>query len=268
MKMKLTLKRILTSVLAGVMLISSMARMSGCKEMIKEYFEDGPVYVYGDFRYCYVYSINSRRPAKKETQYLAVIGLMPEAREKKVIVVPKTIEGKPVSLIGLTRFMGTEGLSDTGTYRKIYIPDTVLRIASSYEDVYHKKVFLMDDIKNFNFENREILFNGANGLSHAECYVAETLYEEYQSLIEGEDVGYIHIANLTSVVDGEVSWIDDYEEGEHITVPQEPQKDGYVFAGWYEDEEYTDEWDFETETYHLEEESNTKNLYGKFIKQE
>ena len=63
-------------------------------------------------------------------------------------------------------------------------------------------------------------------------------------------------------------WIDDYEEGEYITFPQNPQKEGYTFDGWYKDAGCQTEWNEAVDCYDKPEDVNTVNLYAKWIENE
>ena len=49
-------------------------------------------------------------------------------------------------------------------------------------------------------------------------------------------------------------------EGELVTEPTAPEKNGYTFGGWYKDSEFTEKWDFDSDVV-------TKNtiIYGKWI---
>lgn len=38
------------------------------------------------------------------------------------------------------------------------------------------------------------------------------------------------------------------KEGEHVKEPSPPKKDGFNFAGWYTNNNYTNKWNFETNT--------------------
>ena len=51
------------------------------------------------------------------------------------------------------------------------------------------------------------------------------------------------------------------ESGQKVTAPNEPQKDGYIFDGWYADQEFTQEWNFEYRPVY----ENTQ-LYAKWYK--
>lgn len=50
------------------------------------------------------------------------------------------------------------------------------------------------------------------------------------------------------------------EEGEKITVPKTPTKEGYVFKGWYRDEKYNNEFDFDIPV------TDDVNVYAKWVK--
>ena len=73
------------------------------------------------------------------------------------------------------------------------------------------------------------------------------------------------IANLTYIVDDEVYWIDDYEDGEYIVFPEEPQKEGYVFDGWYKEPEGLTEWNEGKDKYSKSEDRKTVSLYAKWV---
>ena len=42
--------------------------------------------------------------------------------------------------------------------------------------------------------------------------------------------------------------MDSYDESIITYIPPTPEREGYKFAGWYKDEECTEEWDFENDT--------------------
>ena len=44
-------------------------------------------------------------------------------------------------------------------------------------------------------------------------------------------------------------WSDNYDYGEKITyVPQDPEREGYIFGGWFQEPECVNRWNFETDT--------------------
>ena len=44
-------------------------------------------------------------------------------------------------------------------------------------------------------------------------------------------------------------WLDNYDYGEKITyVPQNPEREGYIFGGWFQEPECVNIWNFETDT--------------------
>jgi hypothetical protein len=71
------------------------------------------------------------------------------------------------------------------------------------------------------------------------------------------------IANFTYIVEGEKYWMDNYEEGELITFPAPPQKEGFIFAGWYKDSDCLIQWNEETDTYSKPENLQTVKLINK-----
>lgn len=53
-----------------------------------------------------------------------------------------------------------------------------------------------------------------------------------------------------------------YQYGELIPMPEPPTREGYRFAGWYQDPGYGDVWEFDTETV-----SDSMTLYAKWEKE-
>ena len=60
-------------------------------------------------------------------------------------------------------------------------------------------------------------------------------------------------------------YIDYYENGEKILyIPPEPQKDGYMFGGWFKEADCVNQWNFDVDTLQITEEQDIK-LYAKWI---
>ena len=231
--------------------------------------QEEPKYMkYEDFCCCYVadaYAKNSI--TKKYATGVNILELVEEAKEKETIVIPETIDGLPVIAIGMGGLGWTLYLQ--GYYNKIYLPDSVLNIHDVGRSIHHRKVFLTDEYGSVDWDSRTTLLqNILLEFSDMQVFVAESLYQGYQTLSNIKNSECISIANLSYIVDNEIYWIDDYSNGEYINFPNQPIKQGYVFEGWYKDEGFLQEWVEEIDQYQKSEDSISVKLYAKFVIEE
>ncbi len=247
----------------GILIITiiSLLGLCGCKD--KKFV--GDTYEYGDYVYCYVTKAGATKPAVRG-DYIAILELTEEGQKKDVIVIPDEIEGKPVIQIGMEGF-GYISDFRKGTYTSIYLPKDLKSIGG--------RGYYNDDVNTIfiNYFNIDVCFN----------YKYDTLYisnEEYDKAYEeklinekgeiinetGDITGKLKIANLEFISNNEIYFIANYEQEEKITyIPTNPTKEGYTFEGWYKEEECINKYDFENETFHLEEGEEILRLYAKWV---
>ena|GEM_PF-3521183 len=101
-------------------------------------------------------------------------------------------------------------------------------------------------------------------------YVAKTYLDEFQTKYNSYTCGDIKAANVSyyynyeDAPNGGYCWIDDLDEGEKIkTIPQEPEREEYMFGGWFLEEQCLTKFDFDTYTM---DESGELELFAKWIK--
>ena len=234
---------------------------SGCSFQSTE----EPAKQFGDFWYCYVRDAQSNRSVTKEKAVgINITNLVEEAREKETIIIPESIDGLPVIAIGMGGIGWTNYLQ--GYYNKIYLPNSVLNINDVSRSIHHRKVFLMDEHDSVDWDSRTTLLqNILLEFSDMQVFVAESLYQGYQTLSNIKNSECISIANLSYVVDNEIYWIDDCADGESIVFPDDPIKEGFIFDGWYKDNNYVEKWNIETDKYEKNEDLASVKLYGKFV---
>jgi len=259
------MKKFISIIIAVMMIASSVFCFSGCSciedyigTLIKKSCEDVepvPKMEQGDFIYRYVKSADQNHGSyKANAKYIAIVGLTEEGEKKKTLVIPEKIEGMDVILIGMSGLAWSEDLG--GTYEKIYLPKTLQRERNSISFAT-SKVFLV------NLPNEEF-FKSISGVMYVSNVDYVTFCNYAKSVKEDYDIETFRIANLTYIVDGNVYWIDDYDEGEQIVFPEEPKKEGFTFEGWYKEPELINKWNVEEDVYTKDESLNTVNLYAKF----
>ena len=67
------------------------------------------------------------------------------------------------------------------------------------------------------------------------------------TVVEGEKPDAFTVTFQTNGA-GEIPAISNLLSDSKVTKPEDPSREGYTFNGWYQDEDCTDEWDFETDT--------------------
>lgn len=262
------MKRFLTIGLSFLLTLCISVSFVGCELDIND---KESVFIYGDFRYCYVDKVGARYSVKKDKAIgVNILDLVGEAKEKETIVIPETIDGLPVIAIGMEGLGWGTSLKQQGVrYKKLYLPNSLLFVSDS-DDIWdgagRKKIFFYDDFNSINWENRiTLLQNIDGGFGEIRIFVPEILYQDYQNLEGINILNRIHIANVTYIVDDEIYWIDDYNNGEYIKFPTQPIKQGYVFDGWYKDEGFFEEWIEEIDQYQKSQDSISIKLYAKFV---
>lgn len=59
------------------------------------------------------------------------------------------------------------------------------------------------------------------------------------------NVSYMY--NYEGAQDDGYYWVDSYDNSVIDFIPPEPQREGYIFGGWYKEAECVNAWDFETD---------------------
>ena len=242
----------LIAILLAALCAGGTVALYGCSSLA-----GGEKMLYEDFIYCYILNSEDSR-SRLNGDYVAIVDLTTEGREKETLIVPDEIDGKPVIKIGNMAGIGYKySINYTGIWKWIYLPKYIQSWETfTSSELRTKKQLMMycEDLKNLH--NTDI-----------SLYVTEELYAEYQQEYQGSELNsLVKIADLQYISDGQVYFIADYDEGETIAyVPEAPEKEGYEFGGWYKEEECVNEWNFEEDTFTLAEGQTVMKLYAKWL---
>lgn len=220
-------------VIALSMIVCSMFLLSGCKEKI---------YTSGDF----IYRVNGDR--------FFLEGLSEQGKQKETIVIPKEIDGYTVDHYTYLYGLSYRGNFESENLRQIYIIPNV--------SMYKVNCDFMPNL------NKIILIGTRNKEDEVIVYSQDHSVQVYLSSIEnyndfysdetgclGGLIRYLWLSNCNYFYNYEGAendgyyWSDNYDYGEKITyVPQNPEREGYIFGGWYQEPECINAWVFDRDT--------------------
>ena len=131
------IKKFLTIGLAVFLMLCMSISLFGC-DLLRE---EPKSRKYEDFWYYYVKDAKSNRPVVSG-DYIAIIDLTEEANQKDRIIIPETIEGKPVVSVGMAGFMSGYDIGARANYTKLYLPKTLQRIIVKARE-FDAKIFFI-----------------------------------------------------------------------------------------------------------------------------
>ena len=174
---------------------------------------------------------------------VAVVGLTYDGMNREVIDVPREIEGKPVRYIGRrvtkVNLMGVEYYHfESENLKKIYLPDTVRMIDSDVFD-YLKRADELE-IMLCSCHNTTIRDIG----EFNRIYLYKTLYESGDFSSDYAFANIVFMNNYSDEVNGGYYRLDNIGTGETIPEPPAPERERYIFGGWYTEPECVTAWDF------------------------
>lgn len=228
--------------IAFLLILASVLMLAGCRK------EE----IYGDFKY-----INYENVCY-------IVGLTEEGMQKETLIVPETIAGLPVT--GLDkRTLGPHPQWESESLRQIYLPGNLYMDPGTFQKCINlEKAFILKLEENYVF--------GSNSIVDCSRYrflifVYIGIFENPRSDIKPANITYYY--NYDNAPNGGCYWLDNLENGEKITeIPQEPEREGYIFTGWYKEPECVNAWNFGRDTIIAGEDEYIENaLYAQWIPQ-
>lgn len=182
---------------------------------------------------------------------------------------PERIQGYTVSQIGFNSGLGFGGNGYLYTVNlngknieRCYFPHTIKEIGDGYMKLSSGdlKIFYCGEVVDLGYfrPNRDTAI-----------YVPAENYEAFNNVLsEGYSQNLLK-ANVSYHLNyngNNYYYIDYYENGEKISyIPPIPQRDGYTFGGWFKEANCINEWNFDTDTLQISEETQEIQLYAKWI---
>ncbi len=221
----------------------SMMLLSGCNypSCDLQFFEDYlPEYDSGYFRYAV-------RTLDDGTQKAYLVGLTELGKEQTELIYPEEIEGIPVYGIGYNRdvFMGTErvGRIESDNLNKFYFPTMPQENGNSIGGYLNSNYTVRWEMS----DRTNIVLDGVSSIIYGYDYLVEAdlQFQSYLNRLIG-NISYLN--NYEGSPNEGYYWVDSYDESIVTFIPPEPQRAGYIFDGWYKEEECINRWDFEKDT--------------------
>ena len=236
------MKKFLIKSICLVLVTVTTFSLCGCFETIREYDV-------GDFR---VVLALGQKDRKDPNNYLNLIGLSEAGKQKRIIVLPKRINGHPYYLL----FQSTPGYTTAffkGEMEKIYFEypgdysqdSEKVRVRVSAYTGYLKKV-----ISNFEIKVELLSLTTINRYYNDKQYrlkmeKAEFEFDKFKKEIQPANLQYMY--NFEGAENDGYFWVDSVDNGEKIEVmPDTPEREGFTFGGWYTEEKCVNKFDFNT----------------------
>ena len=228
--MKRIWQRFVGSILGAILLVGTAVCGTACTPSGRQPYEEG-YFQYKILTY-----------SDTEDQYAAIVGLTESGKEEEVLVLPETIGGLQVQSIGiLYSFIGGRlGEWESQNLKKLFVP---------YGCFKHGIYFPMEI--NISFNNCP---NLKKIVALTDCSISGSINIPfyYASDFEAERKNWANISymyNYEESPNNGYYWIDDLDYGSKIDwQPQNPEREGYVFQGWYKESECLNEWNFDEDT--------------------
>lgn len=227
-------------VVTMVIILVSIGLMLYIFHSCKQIQMGGKIYTSGDF----VYSLNV------DGDKLYLEDLSEQGKKKETIIIPKEIDGfsvtqytYPAGIVGYHGSFESENLKQIYIVPSISIYTIYCNLAPNVE-----KIILIGADNDLNYlqlnsnEKTKIYLCrvDANQQVNDEGYIGQNYLwlsncNYFYNYDEAENDGYY--------------WSDNYDYGEKIAyVPQNPEREGYIFGGWFQEPECVNIWNFDTDT--------------------
>lgn len=167
-----------------------------------------------------------------------ISGLSDSGKKKEVLIVPETIDGFTVTEIGSGPhgyFSGVYPSFSSDKLRRFYLPYPVKIVSLPY---YAKTFYLPCEYD----ESSEM------GMAYCNPYRYE-LTDFSEKTITGRTyllyADLVYFYNYDGAPEDGCYWIDDYDNERITYPPQDPEREGFRFTGWFKEAECFTPWDFE-----------------------
>lgn len=198
------------------------------------------------------------------------IGSLRTYPESGAVFFPEKIKNYTVSKLGFASGLGFGGNGYFYTFNQVdgpiikrcYFPHTIKEVDFDYMKFAsgHLKIFYCGeivDLEHFNSDDDENI------------YVPAEKYNSFKEVLSGYFRGSLLKANVSYYLNYDENnyyYIDFYGNGEKILyIPPEPQRNGYLFGGWFKEADCVNQWDFNTDTLQIAEGEQGVKLYAKWI---
>ena len=205
----------------------------------------------------------------EEEGTVTILQLSEEGKKKEIIVIPEEIDGMKVTKLGgrlrkytVGQYIPYELKSEK--VKKIYVKEFD-RTEGLYSFMTRNEmdfVLIMESIEAI--EKVISAFTANNKVYQNICYYGFIPENE----IEIEERYIVKKCNMffySDTQEEEMYWIDMIKDGAIYQKPEDPKREGYVFGGWFHEENCLNEWNGE---YMLPEEAEELHLYAKWTKLE
>lgn len=180
-------------------------------------------------------------------------GLSEQGKEKETIIVPKEIDGYEVWNYTYPYGISHRGVFESNNLREMYIVPNVSIYALDYEYAPNlEKIVFIGGINNY----RTIRFSYNFGVK------LHMVNPDEKGINDVNETGHFTINDenfwLTNInfmwnCDGAENdgyyWGDFFDYGTRVAyIPDNPERAGYIFGGWYQEAECVNIWNFDTDT--------------------